>query len=125
MREELVKNLENAYAPYSEFKVSAIVVTEDGKKFTGVNVENASYGATVCAERVAILKAISEGYSSFKELHVMSNSDEEVMPCFLCRQVIVEFFDKDDYIYTYDKNNTYKYKVSELCPKAFTKEDLK
>lgn len=125
MREELVKNLDKSYSPYSNVKVSAIVVAEDGKKFTGVNIENASFGGTICAERVAILKAISEGYKKFKELHILSNLDKEVMPCFLCRQTIVEFFDDDSLIYTYDDNNCYKYKVSELCPKPFSKEDLK
>ena len=126
MIDTLKNNLNNCYAPYSNVKVSAVVVTKDGNKFTGVNVENASYGATICAERVAITKAISEGYKEFKELHILSNLDEKTMPCFICRQVLVEFFDQDDKVFIYDMNGSFdEYKISDLCPYPFSKEDLK
>ena len=78
MREKLEKLLNNSYAKYSGYCVSAICVMNDGKEFSGVNVENASYGATICAERVAITNAITNGYKQgeFKELHVMVKSDK-------------------------------------------------
>ena len=122
----LKKNLNNCYAPYSNVKVSAVVVTSDGKYFTGCNIENASYGATICAERVAITKAVSEGYKDFKELHIMSNLGEKTMPCFICRQVIIEFFNNDAKVFIYDDKGDFdEYKVSDICPYPFSKEDLK
>ena len=90
MREKLEKLLKNSYSPYSHFPVAAIAVMKDGKEFYGVNVENASYGATICAERSAIVSAISKGYQKgdFKELYIMVDSDKVSTCCFLCRQVI-------------------------------------
>ena len=97
MKDKLEKLLDNAYAPYSHFKVACIIKTKDNQEFMGVNVENASYGATICAERSAIVSAISKGYKKgdFKELHVMVSSGSIGTPCFICRQVISEFFDSD------------------------------
>lgn len=125
MEQKLKELLNNAYAPYSEYKVAAILKTEDGKLFTGVNVENASYGATICAERVAITKAISEGYKNFKELYVMVDSEKIGTCCFICRQVIIEFFKEDDNIYCYNnKGEVQVFKVKDLCPYPFNKENL-
>lgn len=81
----------NAYAPYSNFSVGAAVLTADGQIFTGSNIENASYGATVCAERVAIFKAVSSGYDSIKAIAVIADHPEPVSPCGICRQVLGEF----------------------------------
>lgn len=125
MKELLKENLKNSYSPYSNVKVSAVVVTSSGKTFTGVNIENASFGGTVCAERVAILKAISEGYKDFKELHIMSNLGQKTMPCFICRQTIVEFFPLDAKVYIYDNEDYSLYTVKDICPYPFSKEDLK
>lgn len=93
MREKLEQLLKNAYCPYSHFPVSAIVVMKDGTEFCGVNVENASYGAGICAERSAILSAVSHGYrkGDFRHLYVMVNRDQMSTCCFACRQVISEF----------------------------------
>lgn len=127
MIEELLKLHNNSYAPYSNFPVSAIVVMKDGKTFSGVNVENASYGAGICAERSAIVSAVSAGYKKgdFKELHVMVSSGKIGMPCFICRQVISEFFEKDKYVYCYStKQGIEKYTVEELCPYPFGSDDL-
>ena len=126
MREELVKLLENSYAPYSKYQVSAIRVMKDGKLISGVNIENASYGVSMCAERVAIFKAISMGYKKgdFKELHVMVNSDKIGTPCFACRQVMTEFFDKDLVVYIYSKNEMISKTINELCPYPFTEDNL-
>ena len=127
MKEELIKLLDKAYAPYSNFHVAAIIETKDGKYIPGVNVENASYGATICAERNAITTAITMGYKpgDFKRLYVMVSGDKLSMPCFMCRQVIVEFFDKDAEIIEMGKNGEVeKHTVSELCPYPFDKNDL-
>lgn len=126
MREKLTKLLNNSYAKYSNYRVSCICVMKDGKEISGVNVENASYGATICAERVAITSAIAQGYqkNDFKELHVMVDSDKIGTPCFMCRQVIREFFGEDDKVIVYSRCNTKSYKVSDLCPHPFTEENL-
>ena len=127
MKEELLKLLNNAYAPYSKFNVSAIIETKDGKFIPGVNVENASYGATICAERNAVTTAISMGYKKgeFKNIYIMVSGDKLSMPCFMCRQVITEFFDKDSGIILVGKNGKIeKHTVSELCPHPFDESDL-
>lgn len=128
MKDKLLELHKNSYAPYSDFHVSAIVVVKDGVEFSGVNVENASFGATICAERSAIVSAISAGYKKgdFKELNVMVSSGEIGMPCFVCRQVISEFFDKDATVRCFATTGEYKeYTVEEICPYPFGSEDLK
>ena len=127
MKEKLLKLLENAYCPYSNFRVSAIVVMKDGTEICGVNVENASYGATICAERNAITTAIAMGYKKgdFDKLYVMTSGKKISSCCFICRQLIVEFFDKDSVITLMDMNgNTKELKVFEMCPYPFDEEDL-
>ena len=124
---KLKELLDISYAPYSNFRVSAIVVCKDNKCFSGVNVENASYGATICAERVAITKAISNGYKKgdFKSIYIMCDSDKISSCCFLCRQVIVEFFDPDALIVLYNREGKSKmFKVSDMCPYPFDSDDL-
>lgn len=128
MKEKLVSLLENSYSPYSHFRVAAIAVMKDGREFNGVNVENASFGATICAERSAILSAISAGYKKgdFKELYVMCDNDKIGMPCFVCRMVITEFFDKKDSIICMNPSGEEEiHTVEELCPYPFSEEDLK
>jgi cytidine deaminase len=83
--------LEKSYSPYSHFRVGAAIRTENGSVFTGTNIENASYSLTICAERVAIFKAISEGHRSFTDLAIASSSETPVFPCGACRQVLFEF----------------------------------
>lgn len=127
MKDKLLELLNKSYAPYSKFRVSAIVETTDNNIYTGVNIENASYGATVCAERVAIFKAVSEGYrkGDFKRLHVMVDSPKISSCCFMCRQVISEFFNNDTEIILYNNKGEYKtYTKEKLCPLPFDSEDL-
>lgn len=127
MKTKLLELLEKSYAPYSKFRVSAIVVTKDDKCYSGVNIENASYGATVCAERVAIFKAVSNGYKKgdFKKLYVMVDSDKISSCCFMCRQVITEFFNEDATVILMNKLGEEKVlKVSTLCPYPFDENDL-
>ena len=126
MKEKLINLLNNAYSPYYNFKVAAIVVTNDNKEFCGVNVENAN-GTSICAERNAIANAVSNGYKKgdFKELYIMLEKGLGT-PCFACRQVILEFFNLEDKIICLDKiGNIKNYTVSELCPYPFSSEDLK
>ena len=127
MKEKLINLLNNSYSPYSKFKVAAIVIMKDGKEFCGVNVENSSYGATICAERSAIVNAISNGYKKgdFKELYVMTTGSKISMCCMICRQVILEFFDKGSVITCMNQEGDYiEHMVSELCPYPFDSEDL-
>ena len=127
MIEKLIKLQKNSYSPYSNFKVSAIAVMKDECEFSGVNVENASYGATICAERSAILSAISAGYKkgNFKELYVMVANERVGTLCFMCRQVISELFDKNAIIHCCSTNGeVVNYTVEELCPYPFGEDDL-
>ena len=128
MTEKLKENLKKSYAPYSNFHVSAILVTRDGKEYTGVNIENASFGATICAERVAIDTAIASGYTKgdFSRLYVMCDSEKISSCCFICRQVISEFFSTDAEVTLYSNDGDKEvYTVKELCPYPFGSEDLK
>lgn len=128
MIEELKKIHSNSYAPISNFSVSACVVTNDGKKFYGVNVEDISTRAGVCAERNAMFAAITAGYKKgdFKECHVMVSDGSVGTPCFVCRQMISELFSNDAIIYCYSiKGEVKKYTVKELCPYPFESDDLK
>ena len=118
MKDKLVKLLDNSYSPYSKFRVSAIVVMKDGTEFCGVNVENASYGGSICAERNAINSAISNGYKryDFNKLYVMCDSEIIGTPCFICRQSISELFNKEnDVICMNPKGDIKAFKVSDLC----------
>ena len=116
---------ENAYVPYSKFKVGAAVITVDGSIYTGCNIENASYGATNCAERTAIFKAVSEGHKKIKAIAVVGDMSTNTYPCGICRQVIVEFATDDIQIILVKNEEEYVVKtMEEILPGAFTKEDL-
>lgn len=128
MLEKLKELLNNSYSPYSHFRVSSIVVMKDGKEFYGVNVENASYGASICAERSAIVSAISAGYKrgDFETLYVMCDNEKIGFSCMICRQVISEFFEKDKKIIAMNPSgDEISLTVEELCPYPFSDEDLK
>ena len=119
---------QKAYAPYSDFMVGAALLCKDGRIFTGCNIENASYGATICAERVAIDTAIASGYTKgdFSRLYVMCDSEKVSSCCFICRQVIGEFFSTDSEVTLYSNDGDKEvYTVKELCPYPFGSEDLK
>ena len=128
MEESLKRLLKNSYSPYSGFRVAAICLMKDGKTFGGVNVENASYGATICAERVAITSAIASGYKKgdFNKLYVMCDTDKVASSCFMCRQVINEFYGKEDEIILYSNDGDKEtYLVKDLCPFPFGSSSLK
>lgn len=109
---------ENSYAPYSEYPVGAALMTEHGKIFTGVNVENASYGAGICAERTACVKAVSEGERDFKAIAVASPKGK-ASPCGICRQFLYEFSPDMDVIMGEDADHLECVKLSSLLPDGF------
>ncbi|MBE6020741.1 MAG: cytidine deaminase [Firmicutes bacterium] len=112
----------NAYTPYSHFNVGAALLTEEGTVYTGVNIENSSYGGTICAERTAMVKAISEGHRRFKALAVAAVSEGKEhtsSPCGICRQFIFEFGDDIDIIFGSDRDNLEVYKIKDLLPAGF------
>jgi cytidine deaminase len=120
---ELIKKATNAidkaYSPYSKYSVGAAVRTKDGKIYDGCNIENASYGLTVCAERVALFKAISEGQKNIEEISIVIDDDILPSPCGACRQVISELA-PDAKISLATKDGLYKeYTLDELLPNAF------
>lgn len=115
------KAKENAYTPFSHFQVGAALLAESGRVYTGVNVENSSYGATICAERTAFVKAISEGERQFKAIAIAS-SGGEALPCGICRQFMYEFCPQLDVITGTDENNLRNQSLSALLPEGFRLE---
>ena len=125
--EEAKKAREMAYAPYSNFKVGAVIECKDGKLIYGANVENASYGLTVCAERNAIFKAVLDGYKAddLVKLCLITDSDTLASPCGACRQVISEFFNKDTpIIIATVKGEKLITNIEELLPYGFSGGNL-
>lgn len=124
-KEELIAKAwearEKAYCPYSQFMVGAAVLGEDGKVYTGCNIENASYGMTVCAERTAIFKMVSEGCRKFTALAVVGGGDGDSAPCLACRQVVTEFCaDWKTPVYVSGPSGViYTHPMDEICPLPF------
>ena len=118
------ESLKHSYSPYSEYSVGVAVLIEDGRTFTGTNVENSSYSLTICAERVAIFKAISEGAKKIVGVAVVCGARNECMPCGACRQVISEF-SLDAQIVVETSNGTPRVvPLIDLLPQAFSGKDL-
>ena len=113
-----------AYAPYSQFSVGAAVLAESGRIYGGANVENASYGATVCAERAAIFKAVSEGHRTFRRIVVAGRSEKFCVPCGSCRQVMREFAPEMEVICLNGKGEARQYTLRQLLPESFGTEYL-
>ena len=117
--------LKRAYVPYSKFPVAALLIDNNGKKHKGVNVENASFGLTLCAERNAITTAVTQGMKKIRLLIVTGNTLEPISPCGACRQVIREFSDKDTVIILANRDGKYNIaSIEELLPYSFGAEDL-
>ncbi|WP_055071260.1 cytidine deaminase [Clostridium massiliamazoniense] len=121
-----IKAKEKAYSPYSNFKVGAAVLFENGKIYTGCNIENASYGATNCAERTAIFNAVSDGGRVLKAIALIGGPNNYTYPCGICRQVISEFAENGDVKIYIVKNSTdyIETTLEEILPGSFTKKDL-
>ena len=112
---------ENAYAPFSQFRVGAALLAESGRIYTGVNVENSSYGGTICAERTAFVKAISEGERSFKAIAIASSGGEAI-PCGICRQFMYEFEPELEVITGENEESLRVQKLNYLLPDGFRLE---
>ena len=112
-----------SYSPYSDFKVGAALLCEDGTVYTGCNIENAAFSPTCCAERVAIFKAISEGKNKFSAIAVVGGKEGRIdgfcSPCGVCRQVMAEFCGKDFKIYMFDGKDEKVYSLEDLLPESF------
>lgn len=125
-----IDSREDAYCPYSGFSVGAALLTKEGKIFTGCNIENASYGATNCAERTAIFKAVSEGITDFLAIAIVGGKKDYIpsdyaYPCGICRQVMSEFCSSDFPVIVAKSDLDYKlFQLSELLPYSFTEENM-
>lgn len=123
---EMLTNLQkNAYAPYSNFPVSSIIIDKENNIWKGINVENAAYPSGICAERVAIFSAVASGKKpgDFKEVHILSNSDFFIVPCGGCLQVLCEFLDSNTPIFMYKKTGEMDKKIlKNLLPFGFNKD---
>ena len=123
--------LENSYSPYSHFAVGAALLSTDGQVFIGCNIENSSFGATNCAERTAIFKAVSEGVKDFKAIAIVCSGEIQAIavvgdikaytyPCGICRQVMSEFFNPDTRIIVEEGGGLKTYTMSEILPDSFS-----
>lgn len=118
-----LENLKYSYSPYSNFPVSAVLLTSKGNLYLGVNIENASYGLTICAERVAIFKAVSQGEKNFEKIIIVGKDGNGIPPCGACRQVIMEFSPEMEIVLFNSKENKFLiYKAKELLPSTFKLE---
>lgn len=118
---------ENAYVPYSNFRVGAALLTEGGEVFTGCNIECASYGGCNCGERTALFKAVSEGHRDIKKIAIASSNSEKnepTYPCGICRQVIIEFGADIEIVLGYSEGDIIVHKIKNLIPNYFSGADL-
>ena len=125
------KARENAYTPYSHFRVGAALPASSGKIYTGCNIENASYGATMCAERTAVFKAVSEGHTSFLAIAIVGGKKNQAVtdyafPCGICRQVLREFSNPDEMtvVVATGVNDYKEWTLAQLLPESFGLESL-
>ncbi len=112
-----IESASNAYAPYSKFHVGAVLLTGDGRTFAGCNVENLSYGLTICAERSAVFSAIAEGCRDFMKIVVAADTEEPISPCGACRQVLAEFNPDMEIILANFRGKKERFRLSELLPR--------
>ena len=126
MKENLEELLKNSKSKYFNYPVAAILECTDGSLYNGVNVETSSPRAGICAEKCAIYSAIADGkdINNFKRIHLMAKSNKEITPCFICRQTLIDYCNKDVEIICYFKDKTSIKTVEELCVFAFSGEDL-
>ncbi len=123
------ENLKNSYSPYSNYRVSAILLCKNGNLYRGCNIENASYSVTNCAERTALYSAVSNGERDFEAIMIVGGLNGDItdyaMPCGVCRQVLTEFCDDDFTVYVGKKeNDIMEFKLGELLPYSFNKSKL-
>lgn len=121
---QTIENKKYSYSPYSHFRVSALVVTKTGEIYKGVNIENAAYPATICAERSALTSAISDGHLDIDTIIITADAND-TSPCGVCRQFMAEFLDEDSKIVLANSVDDYKvYTIDEILPLSFKKNKL-
>ena len=128
MKEKLHRLLNNSYTPYYKYPVASVIVMKDGREFSGVNVETSSPASGICAERNALYSAITYGYKKgdVKEIHVMSKTEDDCFPCFICRHALSDFCDRDVLVVSHTYNDrTVSHTINELCPYPFGDDNMK
>ncbi len=123
--EKAYNAMQNSHSPYSNFKVGACVLTKNKKTYTGTNIENSSFGATVCAERVAINNAVASGEKDLLCLAIISSNNEYVFPCGICRQTMIEFSDTMEVVVAKSLTEYKVLKIKDLLPYYFSAKDIK
>lgn len=114
-----IKAKDSSYSPYSKFRVGAALLSENGHIFSGANIENSSYSLCICAERVAFVKALTEGSNKFTKIAIASDEKDFTFPCGACRQFMFEFSEDLEVILVIDEDKTRSFKLSELIPNGF------
>lgn len=122
--QKAVEMLKLAYVPYSRFPVGAALECTDGTVFTGCNIENAAYTPTVCAERTAVFKAVSEGHRAFRRIAIAADTEKFCAPCGVCRQVLEEFAPEIEVLLVNREGKTLELTLPELLPYGFGPKDL-
>ena len=123
---ELLKQTKSrALALYSNFHVGAVLTTKDERLITGFNIESSSYGLTICAERVALFKALSEGIEDFEKIYIMSDGPDPCPPCGACRQVLMDFAPDIEVIMVSEQGDRISLPLKDLLPHAFNNKNLK
>jgi cytidine deaminase len=116
----LCKTRDQALAEYSDFKVGAVIISKSGEIYYGHNIESSSYGLTICAERVALFKALTEGEREFDKIYILANNNEFCPPCGACRQLLMDYSPKIEVVLVTNDKRTKVYKLNKLLPDAFT-----
>ena len=114
-----IKAKDSSYSPYSKFRVGAALLSDDNKIYQGANIENSSYSLCICAERVAFVKALTEGSKKFTKIAIASDEKDFTFPCGACRQFMFEFTPDLEVILVIDEDNTRSFILSELIPNGF------
>lgn len=122
--QKLINIKKTALARYSKFHVAAIIETLDGQQFSGINIESSSYGLTICAERVALFKALSEGHREFRRIYVMCDGDSPCSPCGACRQVLIDYASAAEVVMCAENGQSTQMSVTDLLPHAFSDQSL-